>query len=550
MQKRIAKGTICLVLVVALMLGILSSVASYYTVQEQIDRQINQEMKLISSLMANEQVQDVKTILSQLPSENRITWIDQDGVVIYDNHSTASKMDNHGKREEVEMAISTGKGFSKRYSDTLLQEQRYYATKMQDGTVLRIAATQRSVGGYLSETAWVMLIGVIVSVGLTIIFTKSWTAKIAAPINQLNLEFPLNNVIYDELTPVLRRMEEQRKNIQAKMIEIENRKNELQTIVSHMQEGLLVLDHNKHVLLANVSAGKILNMPTEVDGKTSIAMYYRSSVLNDLIESAIEHGRDRAEMTIEQKRYIVSASMVEGGQALVLLLQDMTERDEVERARKRFTANVSHELRTPLTSICGYAELLASGGVSETDSPIFIGKIKTESERLLKLIEEIIHLSQLDEGAQSSMKKTVDLLEVANNVKQECQSLADSAKVKLHVKGMNCNIEGDDVLIGEIIRNLVENGIKYNNAGGEVWVEIEQKDNQKYLRVRDNGIGIAKENVHKVFERFYRIDKSRSKLTGGTGLGLSIVKHAVEFHNATITLESELGEGTVITIIF
>ena len=370
------------------------------------------------------------------------------------------------------------------------------------------------------------------------------------PINEINLEKPLDNRVYDELTPMLRRMAEQNRRLETQMREIDARRGELETIIGHMNEGLLILDAHRHVLLMNDSARGILHTDRPVDRKTPLSMYNRSQTLLDAVEKAIAEGGAHAEMSAGGREYLLTASTVRHNEGLVVLLQDVTERNASETARKRFTANVSHELRTPLTTISGYAELMQSGMTEPGDIPVFARKIYNESRRLLKLIEDIMHLSKLDEGFAAGRQRKVDLLEAARAAMEENAEAAAERNVTLRLTGESVWINADPTLLDEMLRNVIENGVKYNRLNGEVQVEVSRLADGACVRVSDTGIGIPPEHQDKVFERFYRVDGSRSKQTGGTGLGLSIVKHGAEYHHARIALNSEAGRGTVVTLTF
>ena len=550
MQKRIAKGVCGLAILISLFLCILAAGSSYFLAQEQLDTQLRQELSLLSTWLNTEKNQEATFLLKNTPISQRVTLIDKDGVVLFDNQSTAEKMDNHANRLEVKMAFEEGEGFAKRYSDTLLSEQHYYAKKLTDGNVLRISSTQRSVAGYLSATAAIMGTALVCILLITFVYSKIWTKKVLKPINNLDLENPLNNNQYDELTPMLKKLALQKEDLTKQLNEINKNRNELRTIISHMQEGLLILDNQKHVLLMNSSACNILQCQELENENNSILYYNRNPQLLELLEKAIVQGRASCTLPIQNKEYALTATCVEDTKGLVLLLQDITEQSLAEQARKRFTANVSHELRTPLTSICGYADLLVANMVAPEDVPNFAGKIQQESQRLLKLIEDIIHLSQLDEGGKYASKSLVDLNEISSQVINRFLPLAKKKEVTITLKGSPCLLFGDSLLLDEMLGNLVENAIKYNVPQGKVNIKLTPTEDTITVSIEDTGIGIAKEHQDKVFERFYRVDRSRSKLTGGTGLGLSIVKHAAEFHQAKITLQSTLNKGTTVQLVF
>lgn len=551
MQKRIFRGLLLLTLATALTVGLMAAAMSYRQSGEQLQDQLWQELDMLSTLMEQAADQDAgEAALRALNMPNRLTWIAPDGTVRYDNQSSAAGMENHLDREEMIEANETGAGFSRRFSQTLLEERLYCAQKLWDGSYLRLSATQSSLAGSLWRMSWALATGIAAVWIAVAVLSRLWTRSLVRPINEINLEKPLDNRVYDELTPMLRRMAEQNRRLETQMREIDARRAELETIIGHMNEGLLILDAHRHVLLMNDSARGILHTDRPVDGKTPLSMYNRSQTLLDAVEKDIAEGGAHAEMSAGGREYLLTASTVRHNEGLVVLLQDVTERNASETARKRFTANVSHELRTPLTTISGYAELMQSGMTEPGDIPVFARKIYNESRRLLKLIEDIMHLSKLDEGFAAGRQRKVDLLEAARAAMEENAEAAAERNVTLRLTGESVWINADSTLLDEMLRNVIENGVKYNRLNGEVQVEVSRLADGACVRVSDTGIGIPPEHQDKVFERFYRVDGSRSKQTGGTGLGLSIVKHGAEYHHARIALNSEAGRGTVVTLTF
>ncbi|MDO5145343.1 MAG: ATP-binding protein, partial [bacterium] len=530
MQKKIVRAALVLTLVTALLVGMLSVVVSYRQSEEQLKKQLWQEVSLLSSLLDEAQdQQDALFILRGLNIPNRMTWLAEDGTVLFDNQSSAATMENHADRPEIIQAREQkGTGYAKRFSNTLLNEQIYCARWLSDGGYLRLAATQRSMMGSLWHMGWVLVLGIAVVLVISAAFSGWWTRALVRPINELNLEDPLSNRVYEELSPMLRRMAEQNRHLDEQVNEIMARRSQLETIIEHMNEGLLVLDNHRHVLLMNNTARSILHTSREADGSTLISMYNRSQTLLETVETAMREGSARAEMQAAGREYQLTAGVVQKDEGLVLLIQDVTERNLSEQARKRFTANVSHELRTPLTAISGYAELLSNGMTQPEDVPAFAAKIRSESSRLLQLIEDIMHLSKLDEGFSAGRMERVDLLEAARDAADETMETARKRGVTLTVEGESVIIDADPTLLDEMLRNVIENGVKYNRPDGSVDVRVSVEDGRAVVRVKDTGIGIPEEHIDKVFERFYRVDGSRSKQTGGTGLGLSIVKHGAE----------------------
>lgn len=549
MRKRIFRGALVLALAASLLTGLLAAVVYYRQSGRQLENQLWQELDMLATLVERSGDEAFAT-LQALRLPNRLTWVSADGTVRYDNQSNPAGMKNHLEREEIVQARESGTGFARRYSHTLLEEQLYCARQLAGGGYLRIAATQSSLMGSLWRMSWVLLAGIAVVLAAAAVLSRLWTRALVRPINEIDLEDPLKNPVYDELTPVLRRMEEQKRGLERQMRELAARRGELETIIGHMNEGLLILDAHRHVLLMNDSARLILHTDREADGKTPLLVYNRSQTLLETVEAALRDGGASAEMAAGGREYLLTASAVGHNEGLVLLLQDVTERNASEKARKRFTANVSHELRTPLTTISGYAELMQSGMTEPADIPVFARKIYNESRRLLQLIEDIMHLSKLDEGFVSGRLDRVDLLEAARAAVGENAETAADRSIHVSLSGESAWIHADGTLLDEMLRNVIENGIKYNHAGGEVRVEVERMDDAARVRVSDTGIGIPAEHRDKVFERFYRVDGSRSKQTGGTGLGLSIVKHGAEYHHARIELDSEVGRGTTVTLTF
>ncbi|MEG1890815.1 MAG: ATP-binding protein [Clostridia bacterium] len=549
MRQKIFRGALILTLVAALLVGVMAAVQGYRMMEAQLEEQLWQELDMLDSLRA-EQTDAFLQTLKGLSIPNRVTLVARDGTVRYDNQNKSETMPNHKDREEIVQARESGKGFARRYSDTLLEEQIYCVKRLADGGFLRISATQKSVGGYLARMIWVLALGTAAVLVLAAIGSRAWTKTLVRPINEIDLENPLSNRVYDELSPMLRRMAEQNRKLEMQMKEIRDRRNELDTIIGHMNEGLLILDEHRHVLLMNDCARAILRTQRPVEGHTALPVYNRSQTLLETVDKAQKGASARAEMSADGRDYLLTASVVRHREGIVLLIQDVTEHSASERARKRFTANVSHELRTPLTTISGYAELLQNGLAQAHDVPVFARKIYDESRRLLKLIEDILHLSQLDEGFAAGRLERIELLAAARAALVAEEELAQGANVRLRAEGEPVETMGDATLLDEMLRNLIENGVKYNRPNGEVCVRVTREGDKARVSVRDTGIGIPQEHQSKVFERFYRVDGSRSKRTGGTGLGLSIVKHGAEYHRARLALESEVGAGTCVTLWF
>ncbi len=477
----------------------------------------------------------------------RITWIDTDGTVLFDTRVDQTAMENHADREEIREAMEHGSGSSVRTSATLTEQTFYEARRLTDGTVLRISANQASAWALMMDLLWPIILIAVLAIGLSALLARRMATKIVEPLNKLDLEQPLANDTYEELSPLLRRINQQHLQIDAQMRKLRRRADEFIQITSHMQEGLVVLDKETHIRSINSAAMKIFGAEESCVGG-SFFQINRSNALRQALNDALDHSHGSTVQEIEGRAYRFDMSSIKSeGNLLgaVILAVDVTEAQNAEQLRREFSANVSHELKTPLQSIIGSAELLESGMVKAEDAPRFVGHIRREASRLVNLIEDIIRLSQLDEGVELPAEE-VELLALAEEVKTILLPSASRRDVSIAVSGEGFRLTGVRRLLHEILYNLCDNAIKYNVPGGNVTVHVENSR----LVVRDTGIGIPAEHQGRIFERFYRVDKSHSKASGGTGLGLSIVKHAAAYHNAEIAIESAPGTGTTITIQF
>ena len=477
----------------------------------------------------------------------RLTWIAADGTVLYDTNADASSMENHADREEISEALETGSGEGKRVSATLSEKTVYIALRLSDGTVIRAAASHYTVPTLLLGILQPLIVIIILAVVLSALLASRLSKRIVGPLNAIDLDHPLENDTYDELSPLLTRVERQQRQIRSQLDELNRRRRELEAVTSSMSEGLILLDAEGCILSINPAATKVFGADDESVGK-DILTVDRSPELRAVMDKA--RRGVRGETTIERMglEYQLTASPVSGGGA-VLLVFDVTERRRAERIRREFTANVSHELKTPLHSIMGAAELLETGLVKQGDETEFYKRIRTEASRLLALIEDVIDLSRMDEG-ESFPTEQVDLHELAADVAAQLAPEAEKRQMSLVVEGGAAVMTGVRRLLWEIVWNLADNAIKYGRDGGGTVIYTEQlPDGGARLRVKDNGVGIAPEHQTRVFERFYRVDKSHSRATGGTGLGLSIVKHAAQYHHGQIGLESS-EKGTEITVTF
>lgn len=477
----------------------------------------------------------------------RVTWIDTDGTVLFDSRVDESTMENHADREEIREAFATGSGSAVRNSSTLTEQTYYEARRLSDATVLRISANQASAWALMMDLLWPIILIAVLAICLSALLARRMAKNIVEPLNKLNLEQPLSNDTYEELSPLLRRINQQHLQIDAQMRKLQRKTDEFIQITSNMQEGLVVLDKETHIRSINTAAMRIFRAEETCVG-SSFFQINRSNALRQALNDALDHGHGSTVQELDGRAYRFDMSSIQSeGKLLgaVILAVDVTESQNAEQMRREFSANVSHELKTPLQGIIGSAELLESGMVKPEDTSRFVGHIRKEASRLVNLIEDIIRLSQLDEGVELPIEQ-VDMLSLAEEVKEILTPSAADKQIAVLVTGKGFTIMGVRRMLQEIIYNLCDNAIKYNVPGGCVTIHAENNR----LAVSDTGIGIPAEHKDRIFERFYRVDKSHSKASGGTGLGLSIIKHAVAYHNGEIALESAPGKGTTITIQF
>lgn len=489
--------------------------------------------------------------LEHISSEHfRLTLIAPDGNVIYDTETDAASLENHAAREEVKEAFESGEGESVRYSLTLLEKTAYHALRLSDKSVLRISASYATASGVaLGMISPIIAVGIGALI-LSAVLAARVSKNIVAPLNKLDLEHPLDNDSYEELSPLLSRISKQRAQISDQLSELRRRTEEFEHITSSMKEGLVLIDKNENILSINPAAMKIFSAEASCVGKSFLTLD-RSRELNSAIKSAFENGHSEMRREKDGFVYQLDISRIEPNSTTsgaVILAFDITEKEFAEQARREFTANVSHELKTPLQGIIGSAELIENGMVKAEDMPRFVGHIRTEAQRLVNLVNDIIRLSQLDEGS-AMQKEDFDLLSVANEAAHDLENTAAEKGVSLSVSGKSTFVNGIKRLLYEVIYNLGENAVKYNVENGSVFISVAKSGENAVITVKDSGIGIAPEHQSRIFERFYRVDKSHSKSSGGTGLGLSIVKHAVMLHGGQIELESEPGCGTTIKVI-
>ena len=508
------------------------------------------ELEMEAVLAARGVELEGENYLTGLRPENRITWVDPDGSVLYDSQADPATMENHLQREEIQEALSGQVGQASRYSNTLATKTLYVALALSDGSVLRVASDQSSVESLVLELIPSLLVVLALTIALGAFLAYRLSRGIIRPILALDLTHPEDCDTYEELTPLLRRIHTQSETIQNQMEELEQQRSEFTAITENMSEGFLLMDSRTNLLSCNSSALRLLDAPEAKVGE-SVLHLNRTESFRQVVDEALQGRHSEALLKRGDKCYQLLANCVKRDDQVVgavIAILDVTERESREALRREFTANVSHELKTPLTSISGFAELMKTGTVPPETVPEFAGDIYREAQRLITLVEDIIHLSQLDEGMAPMERGQVDLTGVARDVVQRLTPAAEKAGVTLELTGSETMVEGVRQVLDEMVANLVDNAIKYNRPGGSVSVTVDMAEGKPRLTVRDTGIGIPAAHQERVFERFYRVDKSHSKEVGGTGLGLSIVKHAAAYHNASVTLESTEGVGTTVTV--
>ena len=549
MTKRIFRA-ICLVALavflasVTLIMGILYD----YFSRVQLD-----QLRIEAGLAARGVEENGADYFDGLDTQSyRITWIGADGTVLFDSTSDADVMENHLDREEVKQAIASGYGHSSRYSSTLMERLLYSAQRLNDGSVIRLSITQNSVLTIVLGMIQPVLLVSLVAVILALVLSSRVSKSVVRPLNELNLDEPLNNEGFDELSPLLRRIDSQQRQLKGQALELRQKQDEFLAVTSNMSEGLVLLNAGGTILSINNAALNILGADKSCVGE-DILTVNRSLEMQKLLEQAKEGNRSETKLCLSGREYQLDASPIIGGgntRGVALLLFDITERENAEQLRREFTANVSHELKTPLHSISGCAELMKNGMVRPEDTARFAGQIYSEAQRLIHLVEDIIHLSRLDEGAEDMQRERIDLFALSGSVIDSLGNEAKENKVSLELCGGPAYVWGVRQLVSGMVYNLCDNAIKYNRENGSVKLSVSCEGEYSVLNVSDTGIGIPPEHQSRVFERFYRVDKSHSKEVGGTGLGLSIVKHSAMVHNAKIDLQSTAGKGTSITVRF
>ncbi len=544
--KKQITGTFTLIGISA---AFLCSIIVFFVLQLSAQRQTELYVRSAGQVMS--EIFDSSSVsvseLDILQKDNlRVTWIDKDGAILYD---TAGATENHADRPEFIDALAYGYGESKRLSDTLSKETFYYANLLNDGSVLRISATGDSVWAHVYSIAPFIVGAFVLVVIFSRILAKFFTIKIMKPIEIIDIKKPLENDTYEEFAPLLRRINSQNTELRTKLEEVQSMRNDLAAIMKSMTEGLIVLNKDGLILSVNESALKILEQEHDaVLGQPLLALR-RDSVFVELANACEKRENVQTELMVKGRIYRVLLSQAQEGGS-ILMLVDETEKCESEKIRREFSANVSHELKTPLQSILGYAELLTNDLVNEKDKPNFYENIYKECRRLTSLIQDIIDLSRLDESGGTIAKESVNIYNVAQNVVSTLEEKAAKKKVSIKLNGKKAGINAVPALVHEMLYNLVDNAVTYNKDGGKIDIEVKNQNNKVHVIVKDTGIGIPQEHQSRIFERFYRVDKSHSRSTGGTGLGLSIVKHAAAVHGATVHLQSIENIGTTVEIIF
>ena len=492
-----------------------------------------------------------KDYFENLKTSNvRITWVDNKGQVLYDTQSDAKHMKNHANRQEIKEAIKSGYGESTRWSATLTEKSIYAAQRLNNGTIVRLSVAQQTIFylllGMMSPLAIIILLAIILSVLIARYIAK----KVSEPLNNIDLDHPLSNDSYEEITPLLRRLDSHQAKIQHQKLLLQKRQKEFDTIISKIKEGMILLDDQARIVSINAEALKLFQINDDWHGRFMMEVS-RDLTLKDLIDQGLKGKKKEANIGIENNHYRVLVRPTTDNNrvtGLVVLLFDVTDQLQMEQLQREFTANVSHELKTPLHVISGYSELLANQMVPNEEVPQFAAKIHKESERLVKLVEDIINLSHLDEQ-EKLPQETVNLYDLTQKVLEGLQAKADKKHIQINFNGEEAILRGNPVLLNSLVYNLCDNALTYNHEKGQVNVTLKNSSDTITLEVSDTGLGIAEKDKKRIFERFYRVDKSRSKIVGGTGLGLSIVKSALDFHNGSIKVDSHLGQGTTMTVL-
>lgn len=543
MTKRILKSILAVSVAVLVMSTALTMGILYRYFGKQIGKELRREAAYLAIAVEKEGMEAFESLP---PEAERVTYIAEDGSVLFDSEADEDSMENHGQREEIKEASEKGSGTAVRTSDTLSKKTLYYALRLKDNSILRVSSEQYNVPGIVGGMIQPVLIMLVIMAILSYLIAARLSRNIVDPINDLDLEHPEENQIYDEIAPLLSKINRQQKSLQREISDAKRQQEEFSMITENMEEGFVVIDSHTEILSNNSSALNLLGAEPE-KGRRSVLALNRSEDFQNAVERVLTGQHVFANMDLAGTSCQVTANPVyHEGQVTgaVLLVQDVTERMRGEQMRREFTANVSHELKTPLTSISGFAEIIQDGYVKPEDTKKFAGRIFKEAQRLITLVNDVIKISQLDEGKIQFEKETVDLYEETREIFKHLEPKAEEAGVHLYLYGPHIKVNTVKTILEEILTNLCDNGVKYNKPGGSLTVTLSQDGESIQVAVEDTGIGIAQEDKNRIFERFYRVDKSHSKAIGGTGLGLSIVKHGSLFLGAKMKVESSLGEGS------
>lgn len=543
MTKRIFKSILLASFVVLLASAGLTLGVLYDHFGNQLEKELRTEAEYLAIAVEKEGME----AFDSLPAEaQRITYVDTDGTVLYDNAADAQQMENHIDREEIQAAMETGRGSAVRTSDTLSRKTMYYALRLEDGSVLRVSSEQYNVPGLIGGMIQPMLLILLFMLIISGFLASRLAKNIVNPLNDLDLDHPQENQTYDEIAPLLTKINRQQNSLQREIADAKRQQEEFSIITENMEEGFLVIDSHTEVLSYNSSALKLLGAD-ERQARQSVLALNRSEAFQDTVERVLSGQHVISNQEFQGISCQVAANPVfQDGKitGAVILILDVTEKMKGEKMRREFTANVSHELKTPLTSISGFAEIISDGYVRPEDTKKFAGRIFNEAQRLITLVNDVIKISQLDEGKLPYEREDVDLYEAAREILKRMEEPASAEGIHLYLYGPHVKANTVKTILEEVLYNLCDNGIKYNKKGGSLTVTLSMEGDSPRIVVEDTGIGISEEDQKRIFERFYRVDKSHSKAIGGTGLGLSIVKHGSMFLGGDMKVESTLGEGS------
>jgi len=557
MKQTILQNMIILTVIAVLASAVFTTAAVYTVFNNKLREELENSADFVTDLLeAGYDLEELLRSDAVANSATRITLIAEDGEVLFDNHADIREMENHLHREEVQEALEEGSSQTVRRSRTIGTRTLYYAVRLNSGQILRFAVTTESIVYTLYRL--LTLIGIMLVAVITAAFLlgEKMAEGIIYPLNNLDLDNPLNNEVYGEITPLLTRIHRQNLAIEQQIQQLQAQQDDFIALTNNMAEGLIVVDKTGRIVTVNISAlnlfGESNNSDTSFIGKNLLVLS-RDIHLNQAVEEALKGEKAEDVITVNEKSYQVFADPIFEGSAVrgaLVLLIDISSKYAVEQMRKEFAGNVSHELKTPLTAISSYAELIKDGIARPEDIPEFAAHIYAETQRMIALVDDTLKLSRLDEKVDLGPTQSINLLALAGQAEQALRPLADNRQVEVKVSGRPLTVAGNEAILFEMVYNLIDNAIKFSNTGGHVDVKVLEQDGAVLLQVADQGIGIPKQHQGRVFERFYRVDKSHSKKTGGTGLGLSIVKHAALYHNAEVSLESEENKGTTVTVKF